>query len=492
MAGKTKQPPIQPGDVLAGKYRVERALGTGGMGVVVEVVDLELGERRAIKVLVADRSSMDELEERFLREARAVSRLRSPHVARVYDVGRLPTGELYAVMEHLEGQDLNELLIARGSALGAQDAADFVMQVLEGLAEAHAAGIVHRDLKPANLFFTDDDSGSTCIKVLDFGVSKVSADLELGKEVTRTAHMLGTPLYMAPEQMRSAKNVDRRADIWSVGVILYKLLTTRTPFLGDTIATVCLDVAERDPLPPSTFNPNVSPELDAVVMRCLDKDVAGRYQNALELGTALAVHAGPTAQASLGRINRWHNAPPPLPSQPSFPGLEDRVSRPSLPEAPSSLPSAPSGAGRDEVAPDEAPTVALRRRSTGLWSAARRWWLGGVVGLAGVGLAVALVLGLSADDGDPEPASQGSTISLPAASPPPAETAPPAEPAGTVTEAAGPGVGGGAATSGGGAPPVSKPKRPPPRPTRAKTATPPPAKPAPPKSSADPFGKGRW
>ncbi|MBW2455952.1 MAG: protein kinase [Deltaproteobacteria bacterium] len=493
MAGKPKQPPVQVGDLLAGKYRVERQLGTGGMGVVVAAVDVELGELRAIKVLLPDRSAQEEMEERFLREARAVIRLRSPHVARVYDLGRLPTGEPYIVMEHLVGQDLRDLLVGRGCALAVQDAADFVMQALEGLAEAHAAGIVHRDLKPANLFLTEDDHGLPCIKVLDFGISKVSADLELGREMTQTAAMLGTPLYMAPEQMRSAKDVDRRSDIWSLGVILYKLLTGRTPFLGDTVATVCLDVAERDPLPPSTFNPNVPPELEAVVMGCLEKDRDRRYQHALELGTALAAHAGPQAQASLSRINRWHHAPPPATtSQPSFPGLAERPSGSGLGEAPPAAVSEPGQA----VAVLGGPSTEAARGQAGSSPVAtrrsRRVW---AVFAAGVGVAAVVAAVLLARGDEPARTRAGAGGASGAAVASSADGATSAE-AGEGGEAfagaADSGRGGGDARSNGGAPPTPKPSRPRPRSTNVKSAQPPVATAEPAASGSDPFGKGRW
>ncbi|UQA56796.1 serine/threonine-protein kinase [Polyangium aurulentum] len=280
---------IAAGDILAGKYRVERTLGMGGMGIVVAATHLDLHEVRAVKLMRADLDD-PQIVERFLREARAVVKLRSEHVAQVHDVGRLPTGIPYIVMELLEGLDLAAVLKKRGT-VPLREAVLFIMQACDALAEAHGRGIVHRDLKPANLFLTRREDGSPCIKVLDFGVSKViHPDGECAEaEMTSNGDIMGSPLYMAPEQMRSAREVDARADIWALGSILYKLLTGRAPFQRPTVPEIFMAVMGHEPAqPPSTLRNGLPPGLDAVVMRCLEKDPALRFGRALDLKAALS------------------------------------------------------------------------------------------------------------------------------------------------------------------------------------------------------------
>jgi eukaryotic-like serine/threonine-protein kinase len=292
------------GDVIAGKYRVERVLGAGGMGIVVAATHLDLLEVRALKLLLDDTGG-DEATERFLREARAASRLKSERVIRVHDVGRLESGVPYLVMEYLEGRDLGALLNARGP-LPAMEAVAYVLQILEGMAEAHAAGIVHRDLKPANVFITTGANGSACVKILDFGISKLSpADAPTGTaNMTRTDVVLGSPHYMSPEQMRSTRSVDPRADIWSIGVILYKLLTGTVPFPGETVTQVCIAVVNDAPCPPSSLNPALDPRLDDLILRCLEKDPEQRFADVSELAAALLPFGPPGSEASLERT-RW-------------------------------------------------------------------------------------------------------------------------------------------------------------------------------------------
>ena len=512
---------VAVGDVLAGKYRVERVLGSGGMGVVVAAVHLDLGELRAIKLLLPERSASAETVERFMREARAVARLRNAHVAKVLDVGRLDAGEPYIVMEHLVGRDLKDELVARGAALGVEEVASHIMQALEGVAEAHAAGIIHRDLKPANLFLTEDADGLPSIKLLDFGISKVSADLASGSnEMTQTASLLGTPLYMSPEQMRSAKNVDRRSDIWSLGVILYKLLTCRTPFKGDSITSVCLDVVEREPVAPSKLNPRIPPGVEAILRRCLEKEPDRRYQNAFELATALAPFAGPEAQTSLYRIDRWHHSPPPaVASNPSFSGMAERASAPGLAERASSpglagaFPAARgSGPGADPGILGETNTEASwgRTGSSTLASTRSRplWAIAGVgIGVVAVGLTVVLALG---DSTSPAvDTNEGGPADRPAGEAATASEASPAEasPSGEAVDAASTGAESPATDSSAtvadeagadaGIEPDDKPARPvarpvSPRPTKPKPVEPKPDKPKPDSRDNDPFGTGRW
>jgi hypothetical protein len=285
--------PRQAGDVLAGKYRIERLIGAGGMGVVYAARHMALDEVYAIKVM---RSSDDDEDEvagedateapmRFLREARACARLRGEHIARVHDVGELEDGTPYMVMEHLVGVDLRQLFKRKG-ALPVDDVVEYVIQTCEAIAEAHDNGIIHRDLKPANLFLTQRPNGTRCIKVLDFGISKHIGG-GAGLDVTNTTDMVGSPFYMSPEQMRSGRSADRRSDIWSLGVVMYELAGGALPFRGQSVTEVCAKVLQETPASLTARVPNVSPAFERIVLRCLEKEADSRYQTAAELADAL-------------------------------------------------------------------------------------------------------------------------------------------------------------------------------------------------------------
>ena len=239
---------VRPGDILAGKYRVERVLGIGGMGAVVAAHHLQLGERVALKFLLPEALTSAEAVGRFVREARAAVRIKSDYVARVIDVGRLENSAPYMVMEYLEGTDLAGWL-RRWGPLPAEQAVEFVLQACVAIADAHGLGIVHRDLKPANLFCTRRSDGQLVVKVLDFGISKLTdgAPSEPGAmAATRTSAVMGSPLYMSPEQFRSAKTVDARTDIWSLGVILFELLGGVVPFQGEGFGELAVKIATQD------------------------------------------------------------------------------------------------------------------------------------------------------------------------------------------------------------------------------------------------------
>jgi hypothetical protein len=301
--------PFPPGTVLAGKYRVERLLGEGGMGWVVEAKHEQLEQRVAIKFMHATQAGENkEAIARFLREARAAARIQSEHVARVSDFGTLENGAPYLVMEYLEGQDLDSLLHAR-RALSTEVVVDYAMQACEGLAEAHAAGIVHRDLKPANLFLARRMDGSVRVKLLDFGISKLSAPGGIAEvAMTNTQALMGSPLYMAPEQLRSSKNVDSRADIWSMGVILYEMLGGRPPFDGETLPVVCARIMTETPEPLHAVRPQVPRALEAVVMRCLEREAQHRFQDVAALARALAPFGSAEARVAADRIGRFARA----------------------------------------------------------------------------------------------------------------------------------------------------------------------------------------
>ena len=295
--------PVRQGETLAGKYRVTRVIAEGGMGIVVAARHLKLEQQVAIKFMLPDLLKNTEAVGRFLREARAAVRLKSEHVARILDIAELPSGLPYIVMELLEGSDLAAVIYA-SAPLSVDDAVDYVLQTCEAIAEAHSLGIVHRDLKPENLFVTRRRDGAAWIKVLDFGISKVIAGLESrqsGARVT-TRESMGSPTYMSPEQMRCTRDVDGRADIWSLGIILYELLTGRQPFTGRSIAEVCIQVTQ-DLMPPLA-RPDLPEGLAAVVAKCLAKDPDDRYLRVADLVRALAPFAPRQSSTSIAEVLR--------------------------------------------------------------------------------------------------------------------------------------------------------------------------------------------
>ena len=292
--------PVVPGEILAEKYRVERTLGSGGMGVVVEAKHLKLGQRVALKFLHPDAAESEEAVGRFTREGQAAVQIQSEHVARVLDVGTLESGAPYIVMEFLEGDDLSALLKAK-KGFEIAEAVDYVLQACEAVAEAHSLGIVHRDLKPANLFLTRRADGSELVKVLDFGISKMEDPQDL-VSLTSTHEVMGSPQYMSPEQMRSAKHVDLRTDIWSVGAILHELITARPAFEADTFALLCADIVSEAPVLLDTHKRGMPADLKAIISRCLQKDLDKRYPTLAELAVDLLPFGSKRSRTSVERI----------------------------------------------------------------------------------------------------------------------------------------------------------------------------------------------
>jgi serine/threonine-protein kinase len=299
----------RPGEILGGKYRILRLIGRGGMAEVYAAHHELLHQTVAIKMLLPTVAASPEASSRFLNEARAAARVRGEHVATVMDVGSLSDGTAFMVLEYLEGHDLDAYVTERGP-LPPAEAVDYVLEALQALAQAHALGIVHRDLKPSNLFRARQPDGSSIVKVLDFGISKVTRSTSAGYS-TATSAILGSPFYMAPEQARSAKTVDARADIWAIGVILYKLLAGFEPLRGDSMTDILLAIVQDEPKPLREVRPDVPEGLEAVVVRCLQKKPDQRFPNIGELAAALAPHGGPDAAREAQRIERTLAAPAP-------------------------------------------------------------------------------------------------------------------------------------------------------------------------------------
>jgi serine/threonine protein kinase len=278
---------VQPGEIIDGKYRVESVLGEGGMAVVVAAQHLQLGQRVAIKLLRPSALSNAEAVARFEREARNAVRIHSEHVARVLDVGNLSTtGAPYMVIEFLDGLDLGRL--AKRGQLTIQESIGYILQACDAIGEAHALGIVHRDLKPANLFLAHQRANRSIVKVLDFGISKTSTmGSDPGAPLTGATAVMGSPLYMSPEQLRSTRDVDARSDIWALGATLYQLLAGVPPFRGETVAMLSVNILTVAAPPIRARRSEVPPELEAVVLRCLEKDPARRPSSIAELVRAL-------------------------------------------------------------------------------------------------------------------------------------------------------------------------------------------------------------
>lgn len=280
---------LSPGEIIDGRYRIESYLGGGGMASVYRATHVVLEQSVAIKIISPAIRALPGMAQRFLREARAATHLKSEHVARVSDVGTMADGAPYMVMEYLDGCDLDALL-QEGDEVPVEEAVDFVLQACEALAEVHGLGIVHRDLKPANLFLTKAADGLPCVKLIDFGISRTDSPLA-AKDVaslTQPDTVMGSPRYMSPEQMESASKADSRSDIYGVGAVLYELLTRRAPHEGETFLDIYTAATLAAAARPSSLRAAVPRELDEVILTCLEADPAKRYVDTAELAAALA------------------------------------------------------------------------------------------------------------------------------------------------------------------------------------------------------------
>jgi len=417
--------PVQEGDVLAGKYRVEKVLGFGGMGVVVSAFRGDLEQRVAVKFLSQAAAERPDAAERFRREARAAAKIRSEHVARVLDVGTLDTGLPYMVMEYLEGNDIAEEL-RRLQRMPMVEAVEFILQAIEALAEAHAGGVVHRDLKPGNLFLARRADGSRRVKVLDFGISKALTGSSVEElSLTKTAALIGSPLYMAPEQMRSAKDVDTRADIWSLGAMLYEMLTGEPPYTGESIPQLCAALLHDDPIPLRQHRPEIPEGLEQAVLRCLMKDRNHRFPTVFELGRALLPFAHADSRIHVERAERVLGV-----TDVTMSGLSPLTERTSLPQVSvpaMSVPITPLTVTPAAVMQPMDPTVNSWGAS-GVSAAPKR--RGRLLIIAGVAAVLAAGFGLWAARGSTAPEAKPSAPTAPSGSEPngAAKVAPPSTP----------------------------------------------------------------
>jgi len=366
-----------PGTIVAGKYRIERPLGEGGMGFVVAATHVGLGTQVALKLLREDMAKSQRVVERFLREAQASAQLRSEHVCRVTDVATLDNGVPFIVMELLYGRDLSSI-IKQAGALPVALIADYILQACQGIAEAHALGIVHRDIKPANLFVTQRPDGRPLVKVLDFGIAKAPGTTR-DFSLTQTASVMGSPGYMSPEQLKSSKEVDPRADLWSLGVVMYEMVSGKPPFTADSITELALKVT-LDPAPP--LPANVPRAFCDVIDRCLSKEPAERYRSIASLAAALAPFA-PNGQETARNVLGVLRSRAPVLGEPSTSGV------------PTTLGSA-SGS-----------IEALPRRRT-------RMIAGAIVGaVAGVAIVSIALIVRGGDEGTPPPAPVPAVVPRP-------------------------------------------------------------------------------
>jgi serine/threonine-protein kinase len=365
------------------------------MGVVVAARHVQLDVLYALKLMTHEALEDADLVARFLREARAAARLRGEHIARVTDVGTLESGAPYQVIEYLEGKDLAALLAECGP-LPVGRAVALMMQACEGLDEAHRVGIVHRDIKPSNLFLTERPNGSACLKVLDFGISKSERTTTSsgGLASTRSRSLLGSPSYMAPEQMRAANEVDARADIWALGATLYELLAGRVPFEAKTLLDLALQIAQGEPAPLRTVRADVPPALEAVVLRCMAKEPDDRFSDVRALASGLA----PYARRGI-----------------SFASLLGPVPETTLPPMPPAA-RLPSEAQEAQAA---SPTGAKVSWGTSLKSSRRRWRaVSGLLGACAIGASLSGVLWLPQKEPAPKALGITGAITMPDTGPP--------------------------------------------------------------------------
>ena len=307
---------LEPGQTIDGKYKVGRLIGEGGMGTVFEGENSRIGRRVAIKVLHSNVASMPEFAERFEREARVAARVGSPNVCDVLDLGDLPNGDRYIVMEFLDGQSFEDRIVDRGK-LTPHELAPIAFELLDGLGTMHNARIVHRDLKPANVFLAKGQAGrGEVVKILDFGVAKLMPfEGEIGT-MTKTGSMMGTPLYMSPEQARGARDVDGRTDLYAASVMFYRALCGELPYMAETLNELLFKIVLEDPRPLVEVVPDIDEAFAAIVHKGLARDPDQRFTSAREYQEAIAVWGKTQGRSSLRFALTLPSDPPPYLSTP--------------------------------------------------------------------------------------------------------------------------------------------------------------------------------
>ncbi len=466
---------VEAGTLVDGKYRVVRLLGEGGMGAVYEGENIRIRRRVALKVLHATLASHETAARRFEQEAKAAGMIGSEHIVEVLDFGSLPSGELYLVMEFLEGEDL-ATRIKRNKRLMPHEAAPIVYQILEGLSAAHKIGIIHRDLKPENVFLVRQRTGQRdFVKVLDFGVSKFSTLSGDAMSMTRTGAVVGTPYYLSPEQARGLRNIDARSDLYSVGVVMYQAITGRLPFSAETFNELVFKIALEAPPPAETVVPDLDPTFAAIIRTAMEREPDARFASAKDFQAAISRWIAlnpapdsirPTAPETSGflpspartaprsgtlAMEAMGSAPSPWPSPPgtAMPAPAHPQSSPYVPPPAAPLPYAHPGAPGLSALPLPLPPPAQGvtargeslppppRRAAPVPSSSRNQQLGllaiglGTVVLAGLGLGAFFLFG--GDSPAPAKSALISTEPSPASSPAPTASAASAETAASDT-----------------------------------------------------------
>jgi eukaryotic-like serine/threonine-protein kinase len=414
---------ISPGAVLAGKYLVGKIIGAGAVGVVLEATNIELDERVAIKCLRPEMLGDQGMVARFAREAKAAAAIKSEYVATVHDVGTTEEGVPYMVMEYLEGIDLGTLVAEKGT-LSPRVAVEYALQVCEALAIAHAKGIVHRDIKPENLLLAERAGGMPIVKVLDFGISKTALTGSIFKHelpIVKTVNLMGTPLYMSPEQVRASDSVDVRSDVWSLGMVLYEILTGQTAFVANSITEICAAILEAEPRPIEMHRSDLPAGLVEVITRCLQKDATKRYPNIAELALALMPFGPKRTRLNVERavavLRSSGHASAHLKVTSTVPPASSDLSLTPIPRAP----SVPGNVSVEAVLPTADLPVRKPKRTA-------------AIAIAVVVLAIAGVIALAAGRTGAAHPVVAATASAPPAPPPPPPPVvpaiePPAEPA---------------------------------------------------------------